>query len=211
MKRILLLVVALCVAFGVNAQDVPYSKYLKYSQEEFKENKFKYDSKTNTWSLRKKDGLVTTLNVLRFLLDASEDVRPGVKDYAIMVQMGAEDKASYVQVEFYSDKTYHKLLAFLKENCSDLYETTSGKLQRYHATLGDYKFDLLMDQHIVSRTSARTFDHKAVKNVDESYNEYEFFIMTDVAPWSEHLEKQAAKQAKRDAKGKKKKNVDDLM
>ena len=103
------------------------------------------------------------------------------------------------------------VLAFLKENCSDLYETTSGKLQRYHATLGDYKFDLLMDQHIVSRTSARTFDHKAVKNVDESYNEYEFFIMTDVAPWSEHLEKQAAKQAKRDAKGKKKKNVDDLM
>ena len=51
----------------------------------------------------------------------------------------------------------------------------------------------------------------AVKNVDESYNEYKFIIQTDVEPWSEYLEKQAAKQAKRDAKGKKKQNVEDLM
>jgi hypothetical protein len=68
-----------------------------------------------------------------------------------------------------------------------------------------------MEQHIVSRTSARTFDSKAVKNVDESYNEYEFIINTGVEPWSNYLERQAAKRAKRDAKGKKKKTVDELM
>ena len=50
-----------------------------------------------------------------------------------------------------------------------------------------------------------------MKNVDESYNEYEFIINTNVEPWSDYLERQAAKKAKRDAKGKKKKSVDELM
>ena len=68
-----------------------------------------------------------------------------------------------------------------------------------------------MGQHQVSRTSARTIDPKALKNVDESYNEYEFTIRTEVEPWSEYLEKKAAKKAKRDAKGKKKQTVDELM
>ena len=68
-----------------------------------------------------------------------------------------------------------------------------------------------MDQHIVSRTSARTADFKALKNVDESYNEYQFIINTGVEPWSEYLDEQAVKQAKRDAKGKKKQNIQDLM
>ena len=68
-----------------------------------------------------------------------------------------------------------------------------------------------MDQHIVSRTSARTADYKTVKNVDESYNEYQFIITTNVEPTSKRIDKQIAKQAKRDAKGKKKRNVEDLM
>jgi hypothetical protein len=68
-----------------------------------------------------------------------------------------------------------------------------------------------MKQHKISRTSARTADSKALKNVDESYNEYKFIINTDVEPWSRYLEKQAAKKAKRDAKGKKKRSVDELM
>ena len=68
-----------------------------------------------------------------------------------------------------------------------------------------------MEQHKVSHTSVRTIDPKALKNVDESYNKYEFTIRTEVEPWSEYLEKKAAKKAKRDAKGKKKKTVDELM
>ena len=39
----------------------------------------------------------------------------------------------------------------------------------------------------------------------------QIIIKTDVEPWSKYIEKQAAKQAKRDAKGKKKKSVDELM
>lgn len=64
---------------------------------------------------------------------------------------------------------------------------------------------------IISRTSARTADYKTVKNVDESYNEYEFVIETGVEPWSKYFEKLLKKQAKRDAKGRKKTNVNDMM
>ena len=211
MNKILFTVFAWCVALALNAQDVPYSKYLNFSKNEFKENKFKYDDDTNTWALSKRSGLNTTLNVLAILADASEDIRPAKGDYAIVVQMGKENKASYVKVKFYNDETYHKLLTFLKDNGKDFVETSSGKIVKQQAFCGEYAIELNMKQNIISRTSARTFDYKALKNVDESYNEYHFTIQTGVEPWSEYLDKKAAKKAKRDAKKKKKQNVDELM
>ena len=211
MNKILFTVFAWCVALALNAQNVPYSKYLNFSKNEFKENKFKYDDDTNTWALSKRSGLNTTLNVLAILADASEDIRPAKGDYAIVVQMGKENKASYVKVKFYNDETYHKLLTFLKDNGKDFVETSSGKIVKQQAFCGDYAIELNMKQNIISRTSARTFDYKALKNVDESYNEYHFTIQTGVEPWSEYLDKKAAKKAKRDAKKKKKQNVDELM
>ena len=212
MKKVLLLIFACCMAFTVHAQDVvPYSKYLTFTKKEFKDNHFKYDDETNTWTLRKSSGLNNTLNVLAIIADAHEEVRPASKDYTILVQMGAENKASYVKVKFYSDETYHKVLTFLKDNGKDIVETSSGKLTKHQAVHGEYALELNMTQHNISRTSARTADHKTVKNVDESYNEYQFIIQTNVEPWSEYLDKQAAKKAKRDAKGKKKQSVDELM
>ena len=211
MKQTLLLIIAWCLALVVHAQDVPYSKYLNFTKKEFKDNHFKYDDETNTWTLRKSSKLNNTLNVLAIIADAYEEVRPASKDYTILVQMGAENKASYVKVKFYNDETYHKVLTFLKDNGKDVVETSSGKLTKHQGFHGDYALELNMKQHNVSRTSARTADPKALKNVDESYNEYQFIIQTDVEPWSEYLEKQAAKKAKRDAKGKKKQNVDELM
>lgn len=211
MKKFLSLIFTLCVAFVVCAQEIPYSKYLTFDKKEFKEANFKYDDDTNSWGLRKTSGLKTTLNVLAIIADASEDVRPAVDDYSIVVQMGKENKASYVKVKFYNDESYHKLLTFLKDNGKDLVETSSGKLVKHQAFCREYALELNMKQHIVSRTSARTIDYKAVKNVDESYNEYQFIVQTGVEPWSEFLDKQAAKKAKREAKKKKKKNVDELM
>lgn len=44
MKKNLLLGIALCTVFAVQAQvELPYSKYLNFSKQEFKENHFKYD------------------------------------------------------------------------------------------------------------------------------------------------------------------------
>ena len=215
MKKFVVLLLTLCTAYALHAQDVPYSKYLNFTKQEFKENRFKYDDDTNTWALRKTSGLQTTLNVLAIIASAEDDVRPSKKDYSIVVQMGAEEKAAYVTVKFYSDETYHTLLTFLKDNGKDLVETSSGKLVKHQAFHGDYALELNMKQHGVSRTSSHTatrfIDSKAEKSLDESYNEYQFTITTDVAPWSEYLEKQAAKKAKREAKGKKKQSVDELM
>ena len=211
MKQVLLLIFTCCVALAVHAQEVPYSKYLQFSKKEFKDNHFKYDDETNTWALRKVNGWHTTFNVLAIIADGIEDVRPGRSDYSIVVQMGKENKASYVKVVCYSDETYHKLLTFIKDHGQNTVETSSGKLIKHQAFYGNYALELNMEQHQVSRTSARTIDPKTLKNVDESYNEYEFTIRTEVEPWSEYLNKKAAKKAKRDAKGKKKKSVDELM
>ena len=211
MKQVFLLIFTWCVALGIHAQELPYSKYLQFDKKEFKENHFKYDEETNTWALRKVNGWHTTFNVLAIIADGIEDVRPGRNDYSIVIQMGKEQKASYVKVVCYNDETYHKLLAFMKDHGQNMVETSSGKLIKHQANYGDYALELNMEQHQKSRTSARTIDTKALKNVDESYNEYEFTIRTDVEPWSEYLDKKAAKKAKRDAKGKKKKSVDELM
>ena len=215
MKKFVVFLMTLCTAYVLHAQDVPYSKYLNFTKQEFKENRFKYDDDTNTWALRKTSGLNTTLNVLAIIGGAEDDVRPSEKDYAIVVQMGAEDKAAYVTVKFYSDETYHTLLTFLKDNGKDFVETSSGKIIKHQAYHGDYALELNMKQHGVTRTSSHTasrfIDSKATKMKDESYNEYQFTITTDVAPWSKFLEKQAAKKAKREAKGKKKQSVDELM
>ena len=67
MRKILSLIIACIIAIAANAQDVPYSKHLTFSKKEFKENKFKYDSETNTWALRKTNGLTTTLNILAII------------------------------------------------------------------------------------------------------------------------------------------------
>ena len=211
MKKVLLLFVTCCVTLAANAQESPYSKYLNYTKEQFKKDKFKYHKKSNTWTLNKISGLNTTLNVLAVIADAYEEVRPAKNDYYITVQMGKEDKVASLDIYFYNDNTYHKLLTFIKDNGQDIVETSSGKLIKYQAYYGDYALELNMDQHIVSRTSARTADYKTVKNVDESYNEYQFIITTNVEPTSKRIDKQIAKQAKRDAKGKKKRNVEDLM
>ena len=211
MKQVLLLIFTCCMALTVHAQEVPYSKYLQFDKKEFKDNHFKYDEETNTWALRKTNGWHTTFNVLAIIADGIEDVRPGRNDYSIVVQMGKENKASYVKVVCYSDETYHKLLTFMKDHGQNTVETSSGKLTKHQAFYGDYALELNRVQHQVSRTSARTIDPKTLKNVDESYNKYEFTIRTDVEPWSEYLEKKAAKKATRDAKGKKKKSVDELM
>lgn len=211
MKKLFLLTIAVCMAVAASAQELPYSKYLNFDKKDFRENHFKYNDKTNTWSVSKVNGWMTAFNVLAVVADGIEDVRPARNDYSILVQLGKDNKVSFVKVWFYNSDTYHKVLKFVKEKAQNIIETSSGKLSKYMATYGDYSIELGMEQHIISRTSARTVDPKAVKTVDESYNEYEFTIETGVEPWSKKLEKRAAKSAKRDAKGKKKRTVEEMM
>ena len=211
MKRTILVIMALCMAVLSNAQDLPYSKYLNYSKSDFRENNFKYHENTNTWYLQKTNGLNTTLNILAIIADAHEDIRPSSMDYSIIVQLGRNDVPSFVRVIFYNDDTYHKLLTFVKRNCQDIIDVSSGKVVKHQTYYGDYSLELKMEHHNISRTSAHTADSKTVKNVDESYNEYEFIIRTGVDPWSKKIDKYNTRQEKRDEKGKKKQNVEDMM
>ena len=75
MKKLLLFCLLVCMAIQSYAQELPYSKYLHFSKTEFKENRFKYHEKTNTWYLNKTSALNTTLNILAIIADAEEEVR----------------------------------------------------------------------------------------------------------------------------------------
>lgn len=209
MKKLLLLLL-LMVSFVGYAQELPYGKFLKYGKRDFREAKFKYNDDTNSWILRRSAGLRATANVLSALTGATDDIRPGVKDYIIEVQMNEDDLISTIDVVFYDDQAYHKLLTFAKDNGQNYLETSSGKLQKVQFNYGDYSLLLQIKQVNITTTSANT-NVAVVKNIDESYNVYHYVISTGVEPWSPYLERQQRKQDKRDAKGKKKRSVDDLM
>jgi hypothetical protein len=210
MKKLLLLCIAFCTFSAAEAQDIPYSKYINFTKEEFEANNFKYNKKHNFWALTKTNGWNEALNILSILSDAYEDVRPSTDDYIICVQMGENDMVAFVAVEFYNDEIYHKILTFIMDNGEKILETSSGKLIRYQASYNGFNLELDMDQHIISRTSSRTLDPRAVKSVDESYNEYTFAIYTGIEAQSKHLDKQAKKKAKRKEQGRKL-DLDDMM
>lgn len=209
MKKLLLFVFLMMSYMGY-AQSLPYGQFLKYSDKDFKEAKFKYDGDTNTWTLKRAEGLRATANVLSALTGASDDIRPGVKDYIIEVRMGENELIAAIDVVFYDDQTYHKLMTFAKDNGQNLLETTSGKLKKCQFNYDGYSILLQTREVGISAVSART-NVAVAKNVDESYNVYHYVIETGVKPWSEYLERQQRKEAKRDAKGKKKRDVEALM
>ena len=95
MKKLFLLSLALCMAVVATAQELPYSKYLNFDKKDFKENHFKYNEKTNTWSVSKVNGWMTAFNVLAVVADGIEDVRPARNDYSILVQLGKDDKVAF--------------------------------------------------------------------------------------------------------------------
>lgn len=211
MKRITTLFIAVfTIALSSYAQDFPYSKILKYSNDDFRKERFKYNDDHNQWVLRKSHGLQTTLNVLSALSGAEADIRPDKRDYVITTQMGDNELISYVNVLFFDDATYHKLLTFAKDNGDNFVETNSNNIQMYQFNYGGYSLKLEMKQVKVTATTGRT-NTALVKSYDESYNAYQFVISTGVEASSPYLKRQEAKKAKKEAKGKKRGDVNDFM
>lgn len=211
MKRFITLFIAIiAMAVSAQAQDFPYSKILKYSTSDFTKERFKFDEKHNQWILRKSHGLQATLNVISALTLADADIRPDSRDYVITVQMGENDLIAYINVLFFEDSTYHKLLTFAKDNGVNLLETDSGKIRAHQFNYNDYSMLLEMKHINITATTTHT-NTAAVKSQDESYNAYQFRISTGVEPTSRYLQRQADKKAVRDAKGKKKNTVEDMM
>lgn len=211
MKRLLFTLIAAFTLAGAGyAQEFPYSKLLKYTDKEFNQERFKYDAKKNTWTLTKNHGLQATLNVLSAVTGADADIRPDTRDYAITVHMSDNDLIAYIDVVFFDDNTYHKLMTFAKDNGQNILETDSNNVRLCQFNYSTYSLSLRMQQVKLTATTSRT-NTALVKSYDESYNRYHFVINTGVEPTSAYLSKQAAKKAKREAKGKKHSSVEDLM
>ena len=127
MKKFIILCLALCAALSLQAQELPYSKYLGFSKEEFRENKFKYNERTNTWYLHRVNGLNVTFNVLAILADASEDIRPAMNDYTILVQMGEEEQAASIVYGYYKAEFNSMIDAFIiRSEYDDFAEVQAG-------------------------------------------------------------------------------------
>lgn len=188
--------------------EFPYSKLFHMSTEQLRAEKFKYDSDRNQHVLRKSNGWQMTANVLSALGGASGDIRPDVNDYQVVIQYGDEGIA-YVTVTFFKDETYHDLLTFAHDQGKDLLETNSGKLDKVQFNYEGYAFELTRRLEEVKTTTDRTAAR--AKTFDESYNVYQYIVRTGVPASSPWLERQAVKQEKRDMKGKKKRNVSELM
>lgn len=84
-------------------------------------------------------------------------------------------------------------------------ETGTGNLKFMYA---DYSFALTRKMVGQSASEAR---RGAAVSKDQSYTIYTFAIFTGVPPSSAWHAKQALKEMKRDAKGKKKRSAADLM
>ena len=193
-----------------SAQTLPYGKFLSMTDREFQEQKFKYNKKMNQWILNRVHVVGTIATALMVAEGRYADLRPHEDDYTITVQKGEGGGVAYVSVDFYDDETYHTLYAFAAEHGTDIVESNSDQLTKCRFNYGKYKVELEMNTfEITSSTSAQT--NALVKSFDRSYNAYTYTITTDVEPQSHFRTKQADKQQKRDEKGRKKRNVSDMM
>ncbi|MDR2887531.1 MAG: hypothetical protein LBV26_05970 [Bacteroidales bacterium] len=210
MKKVLLITVLMYVfAVGFSQSEFPYSKILRMSQDELKENKFKYDTDKNQYVLKKRDGWQSTANVLSALGGTTADIRPHVDDYEIILQYGDEGVSS-LTVIFYNDNTYHELMTFAVDRCENFLETDSNTKRKAQFNYDGFAFELNMEILGITSTTGRT-NSAIVKTQDESYNIYTYSIFTGIEPNSKWLQQEAKKQQQRDDKGKKKRTAADLM
>lgn len=211
MKQIILILCTLVLCPNLAySQGMPYEKYLTYSKTDFEQANFKYKEKYNSWVLQKNHGLQATANVLSALSGTTADIKPDSRDYCITVQMGDNELISYIDVLFYDDETYHKVMTFVQDNGEDILETNSGNKILNQCVYGNYNLQLQMERVGITATTGRT-GTALVKSKDESYNVYHFIINTGVEATSLMITKEATKKAKNQAKGKKASSVDDLM
>lgn len=210
MKKLLPLLVLL---LGLNTtfaqEDVgdtsfPYGKMLRMTPEELLDAKFKYDNNKNQYILTKLNGLNQTASILGALAGTPQNYVPHVDDYRVLIQ-GGESDYSFINVTFYDGKVYDKVYEFATTSGQDLTETGTGNLK---FTYSGYTFELT--RNTVGQSASES-NRRSAASRDQSYNVYNFIIYTGTPPCSDWHTKQAAKEQKRDVKGKKKQSVGDLM
>lgn len=182
----------------------PYGKMLKMSPSELRAAKFKYNESKNQYILTKLNGLNQTATILGALAGTPQNYVPHVDDYTVVIQ-GGETGYSSIQVTFYDSNVYDKVYEFATTCGQDIVETGSGNLKFFY---NDYKFELT---HRMVGQSASSAKGSSAVSKDQSYTVYNFVIYTGIPPYSNWHTKQAIKELKREAKGKKKQSAADLM
>jgi len=205
MKKVLLML--LLIIPLVSFAQLPYAKMLSYDENQLKENKFKYDKGKNQYVLNKSNGLNNVSNVLSAIGGATADIKPHSEDYKIIIQMG-ESGISSLQAIFYDDNAFLNIQNWLTENNINFIESTTGKKIIQTFDYDNYKVEMYVEKVGISATTGRTAS--LTKSIDQSYNIYSYTINTGISPSSKWHDKEAAKKAKNDAKGKKK-DIEDLF
>lgn len=207
MKKILSTLLLLFIVSTSMKAQLPYSKLLNLNEEQLEEGHFKYDKNKNQYVLKKSNALNNVANVLNAVNGATADMKPDADDYIIIRQQG-ETGVSSLTVIFYKDITFHDIQTWLVDNNVEVLETNSGKLIIQKCNVDNYAVELSIEKVEVKTVTGRT--NALAKAIDESYNVYTYTIYTGIPPFSKWHDKQAAKKAKADAKGKKK-DINDLM
>lgn len=199
---------------------IPYGKILHMSSEELLNNKFKFNSEKNQYTLQKKNGLKVAASIIGALGDTPTNYIPDINDYHITIQEG-ESGPAFIEVIFYDTNLYHQILTFGKDHGLQFLETNSGLLDKKQFNYADYSFALTNTVKSQSSTQTSTRDvHSHLSTAketttstahDESYNIYTFTIYTGIEPSSDYIMKQKEKSLKRDTKGKKKGSAADFM
>lgn len=209
MKKLFLLftlLLGVTITYAQENEDTsfPYGKMLKMGPDELLSAKFKYNENKNQYVLTKLNGLNQTASILGALAGTPQNYVPHVDDYMVLIQ-GGETGYSYIQVTFYDSNVYDKVYEFATTYGQNIAETGSGNLKFFY---NDYEFELT--HRMVGQSTSAAKGNTAVSK-DQSYTVYNFVINTGIPPYSNWHIKQAIKEQKRDAKGKKKQSAADLM
>ena len=188
----------------IASAEFPYSKVLYATDQDLKAQRFKYNAYHNSWTLSRNNGWNVVASIL------SDVYTPVKEDYIISIQNGEGGQRSSIQVTFFDPEIYHTILAFANEKGSDYAEGKFGKGTRYTFNYAGYKLTLeyTFEEVKVTRTTTGSNSDNRISTSrsttdDFSYDKYVYTISTGVPAESDYLKEKAAKNARREEKGKK--------
>lgn len=187
--------------------EFPYSRILRMSPEELKEQKFRYSTYENQYVLSKSSGDREIAAVLGALNGTQMHVAPDKDDYKVVLQYGDSAVSSLV-VTLYNDDTYLELLDFAQVNGQNVVETNLSAMNKLQFDYDGLSFELQMDR--VGIASSGSIRNNSTSK-DESYSVYTYSIFTGHEANSPKIQREAQRQQRRDNRNAKKRTAAELM
>lgn len=200
----ILAAVAAIIAVSAFAQEFPYSKIINATPAQLEEQGFLYYKNSNSYTIDREKGISVLASI------AVGTTMHDKQDYHIDVQMGENSEKASVTVTFYDKDIYETILKFAAENGENVMDYNTGKGERKSFTALGYFFTIerkvieVKDTETVTGTNKQgNVSTSKSTTKDRSYDSFIYTINTGVQPASPKIDKQNAKEARRQAKGKK--------